>query len=487
MPTQADKKDAPPFDQGLFLLHYNKGRELFQEQDLEAARKELEAALRLRPNDGDVLNLLGLIYFKGNFHEEAERIYRKLLVSNPDVFILHSNLGLVLFKQTKLEEAEKELLRSIDLKPNYTKSHLYLGLLYKQKGKLGLAQEHLQFAGATKALREVEEMLRKSHGSAAAAAAAAGPRETARAGTAPVMSPPLSTVPATRPVPRPPAAPSETAEIPRVWAAAAATPPAPPVPTETPRVPMQAAPPAVSSADTGVIRAVESKLGHAPLLDSIQRATEEGRQTEVAPRSLPLATLPGAVVAGVNRTFLLKENGYLEITSTGTVYVKRGTVSTYTGNLRFLQEKNLSGTSAATMVRVDGQGKLFLYEKGRRIFLIDLDNEFIYVEGHNLLAMEESLAFRKEPIYDYSRNRKIEAIKIYGRGSLAVSTAIEPLTLRVTKDFPLNLSSESLVAWTGDLIPTVLDDAALAEVMTTTSTGFRIRFEGQGVVVAEEA
>src|SRR5438105_12293006 len=147
---------APPFDQGVFLLHYNRGREAFQEGRYAEARRELEQAQRLRPDDADVLNLLGLVYFKTNAFPEAEVIYRRLVRENANVFILHSNLGLILFKQGKLDESEQFLLRAIELRPNYAKSHLYLGLLYRQRRKYGLAIEHLRFAGADKIVREVE-------------------------------------------------------------------------------------------------------------------------------------------------------------------------------------------------------------------------------------------------------------------------------------------------------------------------------------------
>src|SRR5205085_11856198 len=120
------------------------------------ARRELESAQKLRPDDSDVLNFLGLVYFKTNAFPEAEVIYRRLSTENPNVFILHSNLGLILFKQGKLEEAEHYLLRAIELRPNYAKSHLYLGLLYRMRKKYGLALEHLRFAGAEKVVREVE-------------------------------------------------------------------------------------------------------------------------------------------------------------------------------------------------------------------------------------------------------------------------------------------------------------------------------------------
>src|SRR2546423_10493113 len=155
---ERDPAAAPPapFDQGVFLLHYNRGREAFQEGRYAEARRELEQAQRLRPDDADVLNLLGLVYFKTNAFPEAEVIYRRLVRENANVFILHSNLGLILFKQGKLDEAEQYLLRAVELRPNYAKSHLYLGLLYRQRKKFGLSLEHLRFAGADKLVREVE-------------------------------------------------------------------------------------------------------------------------------------------------------------------------------------------------------------------------------------------------------------------------------------------------------------------------------------------
>src|SRR5881397_804453 len=157
---ERDPAVAPPFDQGVFLLHYNRGREAFQEARYAEARRELEGAQRLRREDADVLNLLGLVYFKTNAFPEAEVIYRRLVNENPNVFILHSNLGLILFKQGKLDEAQRYLLRAIELRPNYAKSHLYLGLLYRQRKKFAQALEHLKFAGADKIAREVESEMR---------------------------------------------------------------------------------------------------------------------------------------------------------------------------------------------------------------------------------------------------------------------------------------------------------------------------------------
>src|SRR5207247_5536672 len=117
-----------------------------------------------------------------------------------------------------------------------------------------------------------------------------------------------------------------------------------------------------------------------------------------------------------------------------------------------------------------------------------LNDEFIYVEGRNLLALEDSLTYRVEPIYDASYQKKIDTVKIFGKGSLAISTAIEPLTLRVTREYPLSISSEALVAWTGNLIPTVMDDQSLENVMIENAgeVGFKVRSDGEGVVVSAQ-
>ncbi len=416
---------SAPFDQGVFLLHYNRGREAFQEGRYAEGRRELESAQKLRPDDPDVLNLLGLVYFKTNAFPEAEVIYRRLAKENPNVFILHSNLGLILFKQGKLDEAEYYLLRAVELRPNYAKSHLYLGLLYRQRKKLGLAMDHLRFAGADRLLHEVEAEMRPPS------------RQTV----------PDSSKVTTEKIVALPAPHTKPIEAQRSLA------------TQPGNIASQAA------------RKLQEAVDNTSLGDE---------------KRIDLAT--GRKVEGASRTFALHENGFLEIHLANSVYVKKGTVSSYSGNLKFAAESGLLGTTAQTLVKASGQGKIFVYEKGRKAFLLDLSEEFIYVEGSNLLALEETLSYRVEPIYDSAYQRKIDTLKIFGKGSLAISTNIEPLTLRVTRELPLSISSTALVAWTGNLIPTVVDDKSLENVMieNTADGGFKIRFEGDGVVVSEQ-
>jgi uncharacterized protein (AIM24 family) len=447
-----------PFDQGIFLLHYNRGREAFQEGRYGEARREFEAAQKLRPDDADVLNLLGLVYFKTNAFPEAEVIYRRLVKDNANVFILHSNLGLILYKQGKLDEAEVYLKRAVELRPNYAKSHLYLGLLHRQRKSYAQALEHLKFAGADKLLREVETEMR-------AVAAPPPPAPSPAAAAPPALQDKMTQ------------SKIITQKIPAFAQPAPLEPPFPDNSTQPGEdvLPLDRQPTLViehRSASEAAAHTAARKLQEA--VDEFQPAEEKRITLE-------------RKIEGASRTFTLHENGFLEINFARMVHVKRGTVSSYSGNLKFTAESGLLGTTAQTMVKGVGQGKIFVYEKGRKTFLLDLNEEFIYVEGANLLALEDTLTYRVESIYDASYQRKIDTVKIFGKGSLAISTSIEPLTLRVTREYPLSISSNALVAWTGNLIPTVVDDQSLEGVMITSEdkSGFKIRFEGDGVVVSE--
>ena len=350
-------------------------------------------------------------------------IYRRLARENPNVFILHSNLGLILFKQAKLDKTEHYLLRAVELRPNYAKSHLYLGLLYRQRRKLGLALDHLRFAGADKLAREVETE----------------------------MHPALKVS-------------SDQSKV---------------TTQKIPAVQLQPQAPA-----SGGLSTQPGALASTTAARKLQDAVDETHLAEEKRIDLR----GGRKVEGASKTFVLHENGFLEINFNRSVHVKKGTVSSYSGNLKFIAESGLLGTTAQTLVKAVGQGKIFVYEKGRKAFLLDLSEEFIFVEGSNLLALEETLTYRVEPIYDSAYQRKIDTLKIFGKGSLAISTSIEPLTLRVTPDFPLSISSNSLVAWTGNLTPIVMDDQSLENVMIESGneSGFKIRFEGEGVVVSEQ-
>ena len=143
-------KGQPSFDQGVFLLHLQKGKEYFDRNQLQSAREELEAARLMRPRDEKVLNMLGMTYFKLDMLSEAEEMYMSLAANNPDIYTLQSNLGLIQLKLEKLNEAKDSLIRALELQPTNPKAHFYLGLLYEKQELWEDAFAHFEHARADK-------------------------------------------------------------------------------------------------------------------------------------------------------------------------------------------------------------------------------------------------------------------------------------------------------------------------------------------------
>ncbi|HEY3204407.1 MAG TPA: tetratricopeptide repeat protein [Thermoanaerobaculia bacterium] len=198
----------------------------------------------------------------------------------------------------------------------------------------------------------------------------------------------------------------------------------------------------------------------------------------VAPISLPQADS--------RPLFKVRPEGGLEVASRGTVFVRKGCVAWYSGKIRFAVEPAFRSTSLERILRVAGQGTLLVYDPGRRAYRRDLNGQTLFVEGTRLLAIDHGLTFRLDAIHDFRRGRRVDVLRVHGRGSVVFSVGAPVLAHEVTADFPLSISSRDLVAWSGDLVASVLDDQFLEEVMQPdVASPPKIRFEGEGTVLTE--
>lgn len=184
--------------------------------------------------------------------------------------------------------------------------------------------------------------------------------------------------------------------------------------------------------------------------------------------------------------FKIRPDGGLEIASRGIVFVRKGSLAWYSGKVRFAAEPTFQGTSLERLLRATGRGTLLVNDPGRRAFRRDLNGQTIFVEGSRLLALDNGLSFRLEPVHDFRHNRRVDMLKVSGRGTVIVSVAGALVAHEVSAEYPLSISSRDLVAWIGDLLPSVLDDAYLEEVMQPdVASPPKIRFEGEGTVLTE--
>jgi Flp pilus assembly protein TadD len=450
-----DPSPRAPFDQGLFLTHLNKGKELYDLRKFDDAERELEEAYLLRPRDQKVLNLLGLVYFKQDKYEKAEEVYRKLVAESPDAHTLFYNLGLIYFKLNRLEEAESAFMKALELTQGNPKINFYLGSIYERLHRFQDAIYQYRQAGANIMVRRVEDKI---------------------AATIPPKKPPGPLVTKK---------PEDTAEFKARDIREALKKQAAESKTDKTE-------PAIAASKT--LQPVSDLL----MADGVAVRTDEtarfrSRGAAEGPQRFPeiISFLRGNEAAAARDrprgpdVFRFLENNLMEIDFSGKVFIKQGTIYSYSGNLTFwVKDKRPGGVPA--LVIITGNGRVILTDKGREITFMQVEEETVYVEPTHLLACEETLTPRYVPIAETGPGP--EMIALDGHGMVALSVASKPLPLSVTPELPVSVPSTSVITWSGALTPRVVEDRQLYEVMLPADThaGPLVRLEGTGRVLVEQ-
>lgn len=197
--------------------------------------------------------------------------------------------------------------------------------------------------------------------------------------------------------------------------------------------------------------------------------------------------------------FELETPRILEVNLNGLVWAKAGSMVAYNGKIKFVREgilengigamfkKAITGEGASLM-KANGQGKLYLADSGKKVIILNLQNEAIFVNGNDLLAFEPSIK------HDVKMMRKIAGmmsgglfnVRCEGTGMVAITTHYEPLTLRVTPGNPIITDPNATVAWSGNLQPEFQTDISLKTFIGRGSgESIQMRFEGNGFVIVQ--
>src|SRR5690606_6063273 len=171
----------------------------------------------------------------------------------------------------------------------------------------------------------------------------------------------------------------------------------------------------------------------------------------------------------------------------------------YLGNIKFTREGILEhgiGTflkkaftgEGARLTKAEGHGKLYLADMGKKITVLHLNNESLFVNGNDVLAFEPSLRF------NITMMRKVAAmlsgglfnIRFEGTGMVAITTHYDPLTLRVTPQQPVCTDPNATIAWSGNLSPDFRTDVSLKTFFGRGSgESLQMAFHGDGFVVVQ--
>ncbi len=197
--------------------------------------------------------------------------------------------------------------------------------------------------------------------------------------------------------------------------------------------------------------------------------------------------------------FALENNCLLATKIEGRLWIKKGVMVAYQGELIFRREgffdwgvglwlKRVTIGEGIKLTKVDGRGTLYLADGGKQITLIELENEDIVVNGNNVLMFEDTIS------YNITRMKKISTmvsggiykLKFSGSGYLAITTYQQPLALRVTESEPLTTDPNCTVAWSASLEPKIVVDTSLRTLFGRSSgETIRMLFRGEGFVVIQ--
>jgi uncharacterized protein (AIM24 family) len=136
-------------------------------------------------------------------------------------------------------------------------------------------------------------------------------------------------------------------------------------------------------------------------------------------------------------------------------------------------------------VIVTGTGRLILSDRERDITFMQVADEPVFVDPVHLLACEEGLQPRYERFGEAAAG--LEVVALEGRGMVALSVASKPLPLTVRPGLPVSVPSPSVIMWTGQLVPHVVDDPDVYEVvLPSAGAGRLLRLEGTGRILVEQ-
>lgn len=197
--------------------------------------------------------------------------------------------------------------------------------------------------------------------------------------------------------------------------------------------------------------------------------------------------------------FELESDRMLEVNLKGLVWMKMGSMVAYRGPIKFTREgiletglgeamKKFFTGEGARLTKAQGEGKLYLADSGKKISILNLDNESIYINGNDLLAFQDGLTWQVRMM------RKLTSVVagglfnvlISGRGMVAITTHYDPLTLPVTKGSPVTTDPNATVAWSGSLTPEFKADISLKTFFGRGSgDSIQMSFSGEGFVVVQ--
>jgi uncharacterized protein (AIM24 family) len=190
----------------------------------------------------------------------------------------------------------------------------------------------------------------------------------------------------------------------------------------------------------------------------------------------------------------LQNDRLLRVRVTEPFMARQGAMVAYQGGVNFTYQgggaarflkKALTGEGLSLM-RVEGQGDVFLADAAKKVHILKLDNSGISISGSCVLAFSGSLDWNVERV----RGGSIVAGGLFnttlrGTGWVAITTEGDPVVLDAA-EAPTFADANALVAWSVDLQTSIRSTATAGSLIGRGSgEAFQVQFGGRGFVIVQ--
>ena len=181
------------------------------------------------------------------------------------------------------------------------------------------------------------------------------------------------------------------------------------------------------------------------------------------------------------------------------IMAKAGSMVAYIGNVDFKREgllsKGLGGLlkkaisgEGTSLMHAAGTGKLYLADEGKKVKIIKLQNESIFVNGNDVLALEDTIKNEIKMLKSVAgmMSGGLFQVKLSGSGYIAITTHGEPILLRVSANQPVYTDPNATVAWSENLSPNIKTNLTFGSFIGRGSgESFQLEFFGEGWVLVQ--
>lgn len=439
------------------------GSAFLRTNQLLEAKERFANVLNLSPSDGQALNLLALCDFRlGNF-AEAETQFCKLIESNPDDPSLRINLAMVYMKTRQSFKAREIFMEILRVTPDHPRLPTYMGLVEEDMGNLQQALQWYQRSGNVERAKAVQELIEKG--------GEHRPFGGEEASIAAVTTPPSSSIQTS-------AAGIEAAAL--IAASAESM-------KEPVSVPTDGQAGVARKASLGYTLDVHQLKAPVPGTQGLPSSNYQPLKPEdfqrpatgqeahlmagpAKPSSSPSGPVPCAPIDISSLPSFLPDQKHpyrwcnaLYIPISGLIYLRPHYLSQVSGKLKYEAiRRRYRGKSTDSffagaktpLCSIRGEGVGVLQEDNFQVTFLELDHSDLYLLEQSVVGFYTGLDWENGRLPGKGKI-DLDIVHLKGTGRVMLSTPGSLTRLEVTPDNPVFVAPESLVGWSGELVPSM--------------------------------